>query len=199
MELPGRDDVLHRDRRGQASHHSQLTQQDGRGRLAVGSAACADPLDALPLRRRATLVRLRRFGERCALRSAGRQALRRRAPVCVSTLLSTRLPGAARRTDGPRAGSCGPGKVRSGWPRKKDRHRSQGTSESIQPSHAGRCAAAVEGRRRSVKTARSGSACQDRRTKPTTDPWVSVASVSYRWYPRPGASVLGTRTPHRRP
>jgi hypothetical protein len=91
------------------------------------------------------------------------------------------------------------GKVRSGWPRRKNRHHCQSLSKSIQPSHAGRCTTAVEGRRRSVITARSGSACQDRRTKPTTDPLGVVASVSYRWHSRPGASVSGTRTPRRRP
>jgi hypothetical protein len=30
------------------------------------------------------------------------------------------------------------GKVRSGWPRRKDRHHCQGLSESIQPSRGGR-------------------------------------------------------------
>ena len=70
--------------------------------LAVGQPTYTDPLDAVPLRWRATMVCLRCSRQRRLLRPPGCQALRGRPALRLPALLPSRLRGAARRTDGPR-------------------------------------------------------------------------------------------------
>ena len=102
-------DGLHRDHRWQDSHHPRLSHQVGRRGMAVGPPARADPLDALPLRRRAALVRLRRSRQWGVLRPTGCQALRCRSAVCLPPLLPPRICDPARRADGPSPPSpCAP-------------------------------------------------------------------------------------------
>ena len=74
-----------------------------------GMAACpparADPLDSLPLRRRASLVCLRRSRQWGVLRPAGCKALWCWPALRLPALLPPRICGAARRADGPSSSS----------------------------------------------------------------------------------------------
>ena len=101
MGLPGRDHGLHRDHRWQTGHHARLPHQVGRRGLAVGPPERADPLDALPVRRGAALVALRRPHQWGVLRPASCEALRsgtafRFSLAATATASDTRCSAAVR-------------------------------------------------------------------------------------------------------
>ena len=101
----GRNDGFDPDHGRTGRSHPGLSRPVRRRGLAVRSPASADPLDALPLRRRAAMVRLRRQRQWRVLRPAGCKALWCWPAIRLPTLLPPRICGAARRADGPSSSS----------------------------------------------------------------------------------------------
>ena len=96
LDVPGRNECEDRYRVWSRRDHPQLSRAIRRRRMATSSSASANPLDAVPLRRRATVVHLRRRRRRNPLRSTGRETLRGRPnSLLAAVAIALAIPASA--------------------------------------------------------------------------------------------------------